>query len=406
MVIKYWTKEEIKFLKENYKTISYKNIANLLHRSHDAVKKKIGKLSLKKTDWTTEEVVFLRKNYKILSIKDMAKKLGRTYNSVQLKAGKLNLCSSSKKWTEEEIKFLKKNYKIIPTKNIAEKFGRTIDGIQLKAGKLNLSSTVKYWTEEEVEFLRNNYKTMECMDIAKKLGWSVIAIQRKCSKIGLKKGHNWGIKETKFLKENYNIMSYNDIANTLGWSDMSIRNKAHWLGLKREPTPSWCKGLTKEKDKRIARRAKEQGKTRKKLHKEGKIKLSGCAILNKNEDFIKKRLKCLNIKPNKPETFLINLFKENNIPFHYVGDGKLIVDGKCPDFVCNPSKKVILMHGDWWHYHKPKKKNPDLTREQVEKKDIAHYRANFFDCLIIWEHELKNPTQVVNKINEFIGGNK
>ena len=41
-------------------------------------------------------------------------------------------------------------------------------------------------------------------------------------------------------------------------------------------------------------------------------------------------------------------------------------------------------------------------KEQVEEKDISHYRKNFFDCLIIWEHELKNPNQVVAKTNNFM----
>lgn len=106
--------------------------------------------------------------------------------------------------------------------------------------------------------------------------------------------------------------------------------------------------------------------------------------------------------PNRPEKTMIKLFKQNDIPLHYVGNGKLMIEGKCPDFVCNPSKKVVLLHGDYWHYLKQKKSNPLLTRQEVEEKDKSHYRANFFDCLVVWEHELKNPNQVVNRIQEFI----
>ena len=112
--------------------------------------------------------------------------------------------------------------------------------------------------------------------------------------------------------------------------------------------------------------------------------------------------KSMTIKPNKPETMMIKLFKQNSLPLHYVGDGQLVIGGKCPDFVCNPSKKVVLLHGDYWHYTKFKKDNPLLTRQQVEEKDINHYRKNFFDCLIIWEHELNNQKQVLNKIKGFL----
>ncbi len=121
-----------------------------------------------------------------------------------------------------------------------------------------------------------------------------------------------------------------------------------------------------------------------------------------NPEVVKKQLRALNLKPNRPEREMINLFKINNLPFHYVGNGQLIIGGKCPDFVCNPSKKVILLHGNYWHYLKQKKINPSLTRKQVEERDRNHYRKNFFDCLIIWDYELKGNFQVVNKIKRFM----
>ncbi|MBU1173322.1 MAG: hypothetical protein KKD44_27460 [Proteobacteria bacterium] len=136
--------------------------------------------------------------------------------------------------------------------------------------------------------------------------------------------------------------------------------------------------------------------------KETKQKLSLKHKKNwQNEDYAKKMFKSFTIKPNKPEIFLTNLL-QSNFPnrFHYVGDGKLIIGGKCPDFTCNPEKKVILLHGDYWHLKRFK--NPFLTREIVEKQDIEHYKNNFYGCLIIWEHELRNPNQVINKVQEFL----
>jgi G:T-mismatch repair DNA endonuclease (very short patch repair protein) len=140
-----------------------------------------------------------------------------------------------------------------------------------------------------------------------------------------------------------------------------------------------------------------------------KISLANSKIAKekwKNKDFREKQLevmfKGLNIKPNKPEQFLIELLEKNNLPFPYVGNGQITVGGKCPDFICNPSKKVVLLHGYYWHYLRPKKLNPLLTIEQVEENDKKHYKKYFFDCLIIWDYELKNPNKVVNKIQSFI----
>lgn len=134
-----------------------------------------------------------------------------------------------------------------------------------------------------------------------------------------------------------------------------------------------------------------------------KLREINLELLN-DEEFVKKKFDAQSLKPNKPEIFLSNLIKQNNLPFHYVGDGQLIIGGRCPDFTCNPSKKVILLHGDWWHYYRLKRSNPLITRLQVEEEDREHYRKLFFDCLVIWEHELKNPTQVISKINNFLKG--
>jgi G:T-mismatch repair DNA endonuclease (very short patch repair protein) len=77
----------------------------------------------------------------------------------------------------------------------------------------------------------------------------------------------------------------------------------------------------------------------------------------------------------------------------YVGDGSLIVGGRCPDFMNkNGKKKVIELFGDFWH----KNDNPD--------ERIAHFRHFGFDCLVVWEHELKNEEGLRQKILEFNNG--
>ena len=116
--------------------------------------------------------------------------------------------------------------------------------------------------------------------------------------------------------------------------------------------------------------------------------------LNKDPEFIKKKLKGLIRRPNKPEQKLINIFKENNIPFKYVGDGSVLIGYKNPDFICNPSKKIIELFGfyhtkpNFWHQ----------TEEGCKK-----YYANYgFKTLVIWVQELQNQNLLLNKIRKFM----
>ncbi|GAI37924.1 unnamed protein product, partial [marine sediment metagenome] len=90
------------------------------------------------------------------------------------------------------------------------------------------------------------------------------------------------------------------------------------------------------------------------------------------EESLKKMFKSLAAKPNKPEQFLIHLFQENDIPLRYVGDGQVIIDGKCPDFINNNGGKQLLeLFGERWH---------ELEEEQERKKAFAEYG---FETLII-----------------------
>ena len=119
--------------------------------------------------------------------------------------------------------------------------------------------------------------------------------------------------------------------------------------------------------------------------------------LNRDPEFIKKKLRGLIKRPTKPEKVLFELIQQNNFPYKYVGDGKIIIKYFNPDFInCNGQKKVIEMFGDYWH-----------NREDAKKRDklrLKAYSDYGYETLIIWEHELKNTDKVIEKIKSFERG--
>ena len=85
-------------------------------------------------------------------------------------------------------------------------------------------------------------------------------------------------------------------------------------------------------------------------------------------------------QPNKCELSLGVLLQEiYPNEYKYCGNFSVIIGGKNPDFFnINGQKKVIEMYGDHWH-------DPGSEAPRIE-----HFKSYGFDCLVIWEHELKN----------------
>ena len=110
----------------------------------------------------------------------------------------------------------------------------------------------------------------------------------------------------------------------------------------------------------------------------------------KTEDFVRKQMKARNVRPNKCEKKLEKIMEDNDLPFKYVGDGKLIIDGKCPDFVWEEKKKLIEFFGEYWH-----------TEDEIPKRKKI-FRDEGYSTLIIWGKELKDPTNIINKIKKFM----
>ncbi len=101
--------------------------------------------------------------------------------------------------------------------------------------------------------------------------------------------------------------------------------------------------------------------------------------------------------PNKPEKALLTVLSSLN--FQYNGDGPLVIFGKVPDF-WDGQKRVVEAYGCYWHGCPdcfPKGEKQDDSRERIDL-----FKQQDYDCLIIWEHELRDMDKVISKISEFV----
>lgn len=92
-----------------------------------------------------------------------------------------------------------------------------------------------------------------------------------------------------------------------------------------------------------------------------------------------------------------NSFLQDNFSdeWKYVGDGQVWFGGKCPDFInYNGKKKLIEIFGRYWH--KPED-------EEIRKN---HFKQFGFDTIVVWDYELKNLSELREKIQVFQGGTK
>lgn len=94
----------------------------------------------------------------------------------------------------------------------------------------------------------------------------------------------------------------------------------------------------------------------------------------------------------KPELVFEDICKQNNINFHYVGDGQLWIGKKGgrqlnPDFIEANGKKICVeIFGDYWH-------SPLINRNMNEYGTLEyrrqHYRRYKWQSIFLWETDLK-----------------
>jgi len=118
----------------------------------------------------------------------------------------------------------------------------------------------------------------------------------------------------------------------------------------------------------------------------------------RNPEYVAMKFRQYSVKPTKGELALQNIL-QGICPnqFRYNGDCNLgiILNGFIPDFVnVNGKKQVIEFFGSYWH-QRP-------NRGETER--INRYLEIGWNCLVIWDTELKDTEALENKIRAFVGG--
>jgi len=93
---------------------------------------------------------------------------------------------------------------------------------------------------------------------------------------------------------------------------------------------------------------------------------------------------------NKSEIKLMGYINEVSPDgWEFVGDGKVVIDGKVPDFINKDMLQVIELFGKFWH--KPQE-------EKTRKDFFAQYG---YETLIVWWKELFRPIKLRQKLKAF-----
>jgi hypothetical protein len=109
------------------------------------------------------------------------------------------------------------------------------------------------------------------------------------------------------------------------------------------------------------------------------------------KEIVKKIFKASHVRPNYKESVLDGLIQlVRPKEFLYVGDGSVIIEGKCPDWInVNGKKQIIELFGRFWH-----------PPEDEEKRKV-YFSKYGYEVLVVWEFELSNFERLFEKIRGF-----
>ncbi len=278
------------------------------------------------------------------------------------------------------------------------------------------------WTETELYVLKTNYSTnsrQELINLLPCRTWN--AMEVKAYKLGLRRPlfkifpltygnqgkrkllltkvelqqfyHGEGLSTLEIAKQHG--VSGKTIINYMKTADISIRTYSEASRLR--PLKGYKPYFSEEAKRQLAKA--RIGKTNPALSERNRRDNNLRPSPFTDPEVKRKALLKLMQRPTKPEQQLIDLSKAENLPYKYVGNGLVIIGGRCPDFInINGEKRVIEIFGEYWH-------NPRINknvRKQAEASTTkAHYQEYGFACLIIWDYELQNIEATLQRISKW-----
>lgn len=162
----------------------------------------------------------------------------------------------------------------------------------------------------------------------------------------------------------------------------------------------WNKGLTKETDERVRRYA-ENLVGRKPPFKKGLSyeerygKERGIEIKTK---IYRKLCYTRNLRPTTLEKKFINLIEIYMLPINYVGNGKLIIGGKCPDFA-HETKQILYEVAE--PFYKIKVAGYKSLQHYLEVRQ-EHFGKYGYKVYLITPNDLDDKRGLLKKIGEWL----
>lgn len=207
-------------------------------------------------------------------------------------------------------------------------------------------------------------------------------VRRKISEA--KKGHATTKKTRGKISRTLKEKHLKGLFSPPGPSEEALKRSAERL--KKNPP---ILGLSEERRKEVYRKRSENTVWRKNISR-------AMVKLWKDESFANKQTKLMSEgrwnRPTKLEEKIIQLISEYELPYDYVGDGKVFIARKVPDFIDNNGeKKLIEVAGDYWH-----------TPKEMEER--AQFFAKYgYKTLVIWEHDINllEGFEIAERIRSF-----
>lgn len=117
-------------------------------------------------------------------------------------------------------------------------------------------------------------------------------------------------------------------------------------------------------------------KTRKKIIKKHKQMFS-------DPEYVRKVMRRFQNRPTSLEIDIQRYLDPNE--WKYCGDGSVILNGHCPDFInINGKKQVILANGLYWHTERVGR-----TKKQAENVEKKPYDELGYNVIFIWSDDFK-----------------